>query len=260
MLLRGAVAGALVGALLAPTVALAAGPTPTKEQCMSASEDGSSLRKRGKLIAARTSLETCLASGCPSLIRDDCAKALKDVREAVPTVTFKAQEGEAVVYDVQTTMDDALLAERLDGNPIEIDPGEHTFTFTAANHPSQTKKITIKEGEKHTEIVQLGPPPVVAPTESHLVVTSEPGAGIAIDGKPPAFGRFEGQLGIGIHQVQVTKEGRVPVFVNVDTRSDTKLEVMLQPPEKSLLPWILGGAIAVAGLLVGGIALAVSAN
>lgn len=221
---------------------------------MSANEDASVLRKRGRLVAARTSLGTCTSDACPQMIREDCLKALHDLTAATPAVRFQAMEGTSEVMDVRVLMDNEPLLEKLDGKAVDVDPGDHVFTFFAKGHPTQTQKVSLKEGEKdRVVVIQLGTAPI-SPSAAHLVVMTEPGAGIVVDGASPMLGRFDGVLTAGRHDVRVTKDGRVPVFLDVDMRGagETQVKVALQNDKPTLLPWIIGGAIVAAGLLVGG--------
>lgn len=250
------IAGLLATAVLTPTMALAA---PTADQCIGANEDGSVLRKRGKLIAAKKSLVACISEACPKVVREDCLRTLNELDRAIPTIQFKAMEGSIETFEVRVLVDNEPLLEKL-GQVISVDPGEHIFTFLANSHPAQTRKITLKENEReHLEVIQLGPNPLVNPS-SHLVVMSEPGAGIIVDGAR-TLGRFEGVMTPGVHVINVAKEGKAPVFFNVDMNGgETKLDVKLHDEKKgSYVPWVIGGAIVLAGILIGGgIAIAAS--
>src|SRR3954468_5054376 len=132
MFLRRTASLILVICTLSPTLALAAGPT--KEQCMSANEDATVLRKRGKLAAARTSLQACMVSTCPAVIHDDCSKLLDDVNAATPSLAFNPGEGAAPLTNVTVLVDNEPFADRLDGTPLPVDPGLHEFKFFVPNH------------------------------------------------------------------------------------------------------------------------------
>ncbi|MFO0740415.1 MAG: hypothetical protein U0270_31250 [Labilithrix sp.] len=256
---RAAVGLSVITSVLAPTAALAAGPS--KEQCISANEDGAVLKKRGRFMAAQKSLAACSAESCPQMIRDDCTKGIQDLEKAIPTIRFQAMEGTTEIFDVRVLMDNEPLVEKLEGGKaIPVDPGEHLFSIFAKGHPTQTRKVVLKEGEKdHVERIDFGTAPI-SPTSAHLIVMTEPGAGIVVDGKGPLLGRYEGVLTPGGHEVRVAKDGKIPVLFNVDMKSgETQMNVTLQNDKPNYFPWIIGGAIVVAGLLIGGgIAIAVS--
>lgn len=211
------------------------------------------LKKRGKYLASKTSLAACTAEACPKVVRDDCLKALADLDKAIPTIRFAAMEGQTEIFDVRVLMDNEPLFEKLEGKTIGVDPGEHLFTFFAKGHPTQTRKITLKEGEKdHVEQIQFGTAPIPT-TAAHLIVMSEPGAGIFIDGGAANLGRYDGVLTLGGHDVVVSKQGKIPVLFNVDMKAgETRMNVKLADEQKSMMPWIIGGAVIAAGLLIGG--------
>lgn len=239
--------------LLAPSVAFAAGPSA--ESCISANEDGAVLRKRGKLLASKTSLAACSNEACPKVVRDDCAKNLQELEAAIPTIRFQAMEGATELDDVRVLMDGAPLFEKLGGEAVAVDPGEHVFTVLAKDRPAQTRKIVLEEGGKdRVEVIRFGAAPVSPTAVARLVVMTEPGAGIVVDGKGPTLGRFDGVLAPGGHEVRVTKAGKIPVFYDVDLRGpgETQMNVTLQNDKPDYFPWIVGGAIVVAGLLIGG--------
>jgi hypothetical protein len=139
--------GALAAAgWLAASVAQAG---PTKAQCIAASEDGQDLEHAGKLREARSKLAMCVAASCPGVLREDCAQKLGDVGKRIPTVVFAAKNAAGDdLTDVRVTVDGAPLVEQLDGTAVELDPGEHRFTFEAEGLPRTTKSFVLREGEK----------------------------------------------------------------------------------------------------------------
>jgi hypothetical protein len=57
---------------------------PTVAECVGADTAAQSLRRDGKLAAARVQLMTCGSPSCPALVRDDCTQRLEDLERAVP--------------------------------------------------------------------------------------------------------------------------------------------------------------------------------
>lgn len=146
---------------------------PNKIQCIAADTDGQSLRLEGKLQAARKRLAVCASASCPAIVREDCVQRIDDITRALPTVLFHATNGNGhPVTDVRVIMDGTVLAERLDGLPLAIDPGDHVFTFQAVGREDAEMRISISEGDKERHGVVLralsgdvsgGPPAVMAP-------------------------------------------------------------------------------------------------
>jgi hypothetical protein len=173
----GRVRPSLAALALAVTYAgpLLADPTtpPTKLECNDAHTKAQPLRRAGQLRAARRELRTCAAQACPPLIRDECAQWLDEVGRAIPTLVLEASDQDGNDRsDVRVTLDGQVLAERLEGNAIEIDPGEHDLVFEAQGIAPVTRHVVVVLGEKdrHERVtievpraVPVPPPPPPPP-------------------------------------------------------------------------------------------------
>jgi hypothetical protein len=129
---------------------------PTKDQCIDANEGAQTLRKNERLREAEQRLLVCVAASCPGVVRDDCAQRLTEVRAATPTIVFIVKDdADQDLSDVRVTMDGQVLAEKLDGTAIAIDPGQHRFVFESAGRNPEEKALVIREGEKdrHERII-----------------------------------------------------------------------------------------------------------
>ena len=165
---------------LAVAVCLAAAPARadvTKDQCIDSNGRAQHLRTDGKLLEAKDQLRTCSNPACPAIVRSDCIKRLDDLENAQPTIAFIAKDGSgADLVAVKVTVDGKLLTEKLDGTPLEVDPGQHEFTFETAGQPPVTRTLVLTEGVKgRRERVVLGPEappaPVPPPAAPGLPVT-----------------------------------------------------------------------------------------
>jgi len=127
----------------------ALGAPPAANECITTYEESVPLRKNHQLKTARAKLVTCSSESCPADIRAECLNRLAEVDASMPTVVFEAKDAAgAMVFAVKVKMDGEVLAERLQGSALPIDPGEHTFTFEVAGRPSVEKHLMIFEGEK----------------------------------------------------------------------------------------------------------------
>ncbi len=145
-------------AVIAARSAVAAEPAPTKAECIAASESGQDLRHAGKLNDARTQFAVCVAASCPGPIRDDCAQRLHEIGKAMPSFVFDVKDAAGNdVPGVAITMDGESVAGagNAAGTAIEVDPGEHTFTFEAAGLPKVEKRLVIAEGVKQRREVVI---------------------------------------------------------------------------------------------------------
>jgi hypothetical protein len=158
----------------------ALGAPPAANECIATYEESVPLRKNHQLKAARAKVVICSSETCPSDIRTECLSRLAEVDASMPTVVFEAKDAAgAMVFAVKVTMDGAVLAERLQGAALAIDPGEHTFTFDVAGRPSVEKHLMIFEGEKlRRERVEFealaSPTPAATPSVTLNSETAEP--------------------------------------------------------------------------------------
>jgi len=148
-------------ALLAVSLlASRASAKPSKDQCVDADTQAQDQRRDGKLLSARDALRVCIDPACPRLVREDCTERLDELTSALPSLIFSAKDGAGRdLSAVTVTIDGKPLVDHLDGSAIDVDPGEHTFSFHADALPKATLKLLIREGQRgrHAEIL-LGPP------------------------------------------------------------------------------------------------------
>lgn len=166
-------------ALAALSLPLAAASTvladATSDQCIDSNARAQMLRRSGKLIAAREQLRVCIDRACPAMVRDDCAKRLDELNRQQPTIVFDAEDGAGGdLVAVSVTVEGRPLTPKLDGLPLDVDPGPHAFAFEAAGRRPITRTLVLKEGEKGRleRVVFAGPPstetapvPPVAPAK-----------------------------------------------------------------------------------------------
>jgi len=153
-------------ATLFPSIATAG----NKEECISAYEQAQDLRKQSHLINARQRLLVCTREVCPAVLRKDCVQWLEEVERSMPTVVVdvKGTDGSDVVA-VKVYLDGKLVAEQLDGKPISLDPGQHTFRFEIAGAPAKEERIVVPEGTKNRRVaVSFAPAGVAQPQAAPL--------------------------------------------------------------------------------------------
>jgi hypothetical protein len=158
--------GALVAqlALVMCLASATAHADPTKDQCIDANGKGQVLRRDGKFAASREQLRSCADAACPAMVRDDCAKRLDDLDAAQPSMIFDVKDAAgADVITVKVSVDGQPLTDHLEGTPLNVDPGAHTFTFEVKGHPVVTRQLLVKEGEarrqEHVIVGDIGLPP-----------------------------------------------------------------------------------------------------
>jgi hypothetical protein len=151
---------------------------------------------------------------CPEQLRSECAELLEQVSRTVPSVIFSAIDGKgADVGSAKVYVDDALVADGLDGRAIELEPGKYHFRFLLPDNSNLTLDVLIREGEKNrlvevraplqkkaeeappAPLVRQPPPDAAPPTpvEKRTPVAAWVATGVAVVGLG-TFGTF-GLLG-----------------------------------------------------------------
>ena len=134
------------------------------EACVNAAAAGQKLRDSGSYRMAREQFITCAAESCPGEVRKGCVGWLADVEKLTPTVVFAARSHGKEVTDVRVSVDGELVAGRIDGKPVALDPGEHRFRFERAGDPAAEETAVIVAGEQERLIAaRLTPDPRESP-------------------------------------------------------------------------------------------------
>ena len=155
---------------------------PTKQMCVAANESAQDLQQGGKLVEARAQLRTCAEKACPRAVRQDCADRLRAVEKALPTVVLKPMDaaGGTDVSAAALAIDGVAVPEALDGTPVPVDPGQHTFTVILAGRAPVSLRLSLNEGEQVRRDVVFRP----AHATGAKPTASEDAAGP--DGQSPA--------------------------------------------------------------------------
>jgi hypothetical protein len=124
-----------------------------KKTCTNAFKSAEQLEHSAHLRQAKDLYLSCAKSTCGQPTRSQCnaryAQLEADIPTVVPLVTDEVGDPKV---DVQVTMDGELLASRLDGRALPIDPGVHEFSFTADGAVISTQKIMVLQGQRNRPI------------------------------------------------------------------------------------------------------------
>jgi hypothetical protein len=127
-----------------------------KADCAAAYTDSQSLRDAHKLVETRARLRVCSQPMCASFMQKDCAQWLEQIEQRLPSIVLIAHTGGgAPLIDTTVVIDDAPtpVATKLDGRAIDVDPGEHKFTFTTPSGDRVVVTSVILEGERAQKVV-----------------------------------------------------------------------------------------------------------
>ena len=154
---------AVVGSVIWSGAARAEGPS--KEQCVNAYQGAQVDLKQSALGSAREKIAICLASSCPHVLQTDCADWLKSIDARQPSVvlSFQGKDGTPMT-GVTATLDGKPFAGKTDGRAVDVDPGEHTFTFAPPGEAKVDVRVIVREGEKSQKVDAI----------SKLYVTTKP--------------------------------------------------------------------------------------
>jgi hypothetical protein len=129
-------------------VTMPARAEPTKAECAAAHREAQDLRRIGKLRASREKLIFCASDDCPRVVTSECIPWLAEVEQGVPRIVLEARfaDGTDIVV-AKILLDGELVAERLDGRAIPLDPGEHVIRIEPPGHAPMEKRIGVAVGE-----------------------------------------------------------------------------------------------------------------
>lgn len=128
-----------------------------KAECVAALDKAQASKAGRKLVDARASYVTCSHEACPDMIREDCAKGLREVDESLPSVTFAATLDGKDAPNAKVSLDGEVIAGGLDGRSIPLDPGSHVVRFERPGSPAQELRIVAREGQKNQLITGVFP-------------------------------------------------------------------------------------------------------
>lgn len=154
----------LAATMLAPARASAV----DRETCFSSAETAQKLRAQGHLRDAHDRLLTCAQKECPAAVQSDCTTWLAQVEADLPSIVVQAHDTQGNdLPDVQVLVDGTRVADRLDGRPIELDPGPHALRLERSGSQPLDRSIVLVEGQKERQVeATLEPLAVAAPAAS----------------------------------------------------------------------------------------------
>ncbi len=139
-----------------------------KQDCIAASEAGQDQKLRGSLRGAREQLLVCARDVCPAIVRQDCTQWLTEIIAALPSVVVGAHDWKGHdLVDVTVSVDGVVVASKLDGKPIAVDPGVHAFHYESTTGAAPVdENVVIRQGERNRPLTAAfpAPPGAVAPT------------------------------------------------------------------------------------------------
>ena len=123
-----------------------------KVACVRAADAAQEQRTAGKLKDARQSLHHCARDVCPALVRSDCTQWLSEVEASMPTVVIRATNARGEdLSEVQVDLDGRRIADKLEGLPIDVDPGPHVLVWHTGGKVAR-QEIVVHTAEKNRTV------------------------------------------------------------------------------------------------------------
>lgn len=122
---------------------------PNAQQCIDAHATGQKRRIASDLVGAEESFLICSDSACPRVVRADCGPWLKEVRAQTPSivVAVRTASGDDITR-ASLYIDGKKVAERVDGLPLQLNPGVRRLRVVSADHDPVEKELTVRAGEQ----------------------------------------------------------------------------------------------------------------
>jgi hypothetical protein len=142
-----------LSALVALALASASGTSVAgKKECAAAYVQAQQLKKEGSFKKAREQLIECSKNECLAAARKDCLAWLDEVNASIPSIVVAAKDPKGNdTFDVRVSDNDEVIAEKLDVNAIELDPGTHKLRFEYAGVEIE-REVVLRQGEKNKAI------------------------------------------------------------------------------------------------------------
>lgn len=121
-------------------------------------------------MSARASALSCSQAECPALLRTDCAGWFADLDRQVPSVVISVRAGSNDIASATLSIDGKPFPQGLNGDPVELDPGHHTFEVTLPDKPALKREVVLASGEKSRPLV------FELPTEARAAAVPAPAA------------------------------------------------------------------------------------
>jgi hypothetical protein len=172
-------------------------------------------------------------------VKSHCARWLDELSERIPSIVVRAQDSAGGdVFDARLSIDGR--SARLDGHPVELDPGDHVVALDTPSGVHVQGKVLLAEGEKARVIVLQVP---VAPAQSAVrtittpsVVPTAPTVPHPTTAEPTARGQRAGiPLGAWVLGAVGVAAGGAGVYFGLHTQS--LVDALRRPPPEGCEPF-----------------------
>jgi hypothetical protein len=129
-------------------------PAPvSRAECARAFEESQRLRNASRYLEANREVLHCTSPACGAALSEECGKIHAEIQAAMPSVVFGARDRAGrELAGASVAIDQGARTVAIDGKPVAIDPGDHTFSFSAKGFESRAERVVILAGERFRPI------------------------------------------------------------------------------------------------------------
>jgi hypothetical protein len=144
--------------------------------CAAAYKAAEAREASGLLIEAKVALRQCAQPSCGGFLAQECTTKYTQLEADVPSVVPLVNDiAGSPRPDVEVRIDGALVASRLDGRALPVNPGLREITFASDGRIFATQQIIAVQGQRNRTIaVVFHPvPPKPDPEQSSEAASDE---------------------------------------------------------------------------------------
>ncbi|MCA9620057.1 MAG: hypothetical protein KC731_13620 [Myxococcales bacterium] len=176
-----------------------------KAACLAAFQATQAARDAGQLLRAREQALACSQEQCPEVVTSKCKTWLREISTQIPSLVVRAvDEAGHDLSEATLIVDGTEVKSRLDGLPVELDPGEHRVVVQRADGPALEERVVVTLGEQARPIVlrapraagSLAPQPAPPPTPAEMSIHPLTWVGVALAGAGLVAGAITGGLSL----------------------------------------------------------------
>jgi len=122
--------------------------------CQSAYKKAQKAEQDGELVTAKRFLRSCARAKCGTFLEHECTVSFARIGSEMPSVVpIATDEAGKPVIDVTLRVDGYVLASKLDGHAVPINPGMHEFLFeTKSGDVISKRRIMILQGQRNRRL------------------------------------------------------------------------------------------------------------
>src|SRR4051794_17507960 len=128
-------------------------PRVADQACFAAFRGAEMQIQAGQLRAAKERFLACSQSICAKFLQRQCAQRYSQLEPEIPSVIPLVSDADGEPRaDIKVSVDGEPLTSRIDGRAFLVDPGYHTFTFSADGGVLARHNFTILQGQRNRAI------------------------------------------------------------------------------------------------------------